>query len=265
MLAPISIEQFQECFFQHGRAYWKAYSGKSCVGRYEHDTDFEGDEMVEFSWMQFENFVRQYPSGKIQVELRKNPNDSKDRAIKKDVSWGDYTIGATNPRQPAMAMPGGNMWPMFQMMLQNQQQNFAAQLQSNNEIQRLRFENSQLVDMVEAANQPPAQIEMVKEIAGIARDFLKPKANFQPQKAALGTLGQKGAGEQVKEQAVQAKQGVSLDKIMVYVRAIATALPEYNVEQVIYALAIYVQQNTEQAKAFLGPMIQQLNNAKGKG
>ncbi len=252
MSMHLDIPGLQQQFEQHGFPYWRVYQGTQKIGQFNNDEiDYEGEELLTYSWMQLEEFLSSFPKGRVKVQIRKNVSDQKDRAIVLPVQWGydGYPANGVSGQQSPAMFGGQNL--MMQMLVM-QQKHFEQMAEKDRMLLEERYRRERLEEDLEHAEAPSIGMTMAQEGIGVLKEYLRAQT-FRPKpvaQASLGTLGQ--------EPKEQKQRSVSFDQIMVDVNAVAKVMPEYHPNYIFRALSIFAQQNPEQAKAFLGPMIEQL-------
>ena len=193
MLPPLSVHQFEKRFFQEACPFWTAHDAankREMVGKFRNDdSDLVGDDLLRYSWMQFEELVETYPSGHIRINCKSAPTSTAQNAPTLYVRWGTMETMPMG-RTGKYPVAGAGNWSMAQSMLQLQQQHFDKMLEMQNELLRLNFENRQLAERLEADEQPDLKETVLMEGIGIIKQALAPKVSVQPA-AVLGTLGQK--------------------------------------------------------------------------
>lgn len=270
MLAPLNIEQLQERFSLAGHPYWWAYetSGKKqMVEKFHHDDDSLSEEdLLEYSWLQLEEFLTSHPYGKLRIVLKKNRNDNTEKSPSYTVAWGEMPISggrrngySYNGGGVGNSM-GGSNWQMMLYFLQEQSKNNAALQQAMMDQMQLQIENQQLKDALEADNAPTMQEELLKEGIGVVKTWVASNAMRQP--VQVGTIGQRS--EENNEQATSpppANENFSIDGAMGYVQAITDLYPQYSRMDVLAAFYNLALQNTE----FIGAQLAQVINAQNGG
>lgn len=261
----LDIDGLRKQFEQHRYPYWRVYQGKKMLGKFQDDeNDYEGEDLIEYAWLQLEELINSYPSGRVVVSLGKNAQDGRDRRLDLPVQWGKSSptspgIGNSGSMMPARH--GFDYFQVSQQMAQQQREYFDQLLKLNNELAAERYARLRAEEELEYASAPSGKEEIFKEVIGIAKTYVAGMANRPP--VSLGTLGQKQTPReshsvdhnQDKTQ-IANSQGPSFDAIIADCNKIAAALPEYHINQVITALADFVESNPGQAKLLLGQLMQ---------
>lgn len=268
MLAPLTIDQFHRRFLQEGAPYWWAHDAhrkSEVVAKFRDDEpDLNDEDKLEYSWLQLEELFQTHPYGHLKVVAKTSPTSNKGNSPTLYVKWGDgqpasYGSGRNQP-QIGYQNTGQGMggWQMFQFMLQQQQQFYQQLLKNQDENARLNFENQRLAEAIEGAEEPSMQETLLKEGIGLLKTFVAQPTIQPQQQAALGTMGQKPKEIAEDKQPTGGQRLVSLDAIMADINLIRNSLPDYHINDIIRALALFSSQNKEQAAMLLGPMISQL-------
>lgn len=273
-LAPLTIEQFQRRFFLEGCPYWFAYNAsnkREQVGKFRNDEpDFEGDDLLEYSWMQFVDLVETYPFGHLKVECKSSPNANSTKSPVMYVKWGQGHVANTGghisgPMTGQQNM--GNQWGMFQYMLEMQNRHFSEMRRLSEENQRVNYENRSLAEALEADGEPTFKEKMLLEGIGAVKDLLRPRLNLPQQQPAvagnLGTMGQRQSvapdgGQSRQEPQPQQPRRRSLDDIMQDLTVIQQCLPDMHINDITRSLALFVKNNPAQASGLLQPLITDL-------
>lgn len=261
-VAALSLEQFKNRFYQEKCPWWFAYDTgpkKTCRGRYkDHDPNMTEEEVLDWSWIQFEELVSNITYGKLEVVCKSSEQANKGNSPTYTVEWGDASSapvvipggrGRTVQQQPAM---GGN-WQMMQMMMQMQQNMQNEVNKAQLDAQQARFESQLLAMQLESENSPSMQEELLKEGIGALKTIVPQLINKQP--AQLGTLGQRNdTTEQADRGGGNQHRELTPDVAHKYMTAIAGLFPEWDAYTVLDALYNLGLQN----KDMMRPMLQKV-------
>lgn len=272
MVAPLTLEGLKHRFYQEECPYWWAYTAtrsSEMIGKFRDDEAYaDPDDMLDWSWMQLEELINSMPYGHLKIIIKKSASATKGQSPTLYVKWGlpaGTSSAPTTPGAQPMNMMMGGGWPMFQFMLQQQQQFFNQLMSEKEERYRLNYENQRLSETIEGTDEESWQEYALREGIGLLKTYMQPKINpGQYQPAALGTAGQRTVSkEQPAAPVNQSEQAVSIDfnAIMGDVNAVYQAFGgKYTRNEITRALAIFATQNPEMADQFLGGLIQKLRD-----
>ncbi len=231
------------------------------MARYRPDTgNLSAEEQVQESWIQLEYFLIDHPGGFGRVVLKKNANDNVSHSIQLYVKWGNManstpaTIGGTANAHPGMI----NQTVMFDKMMQLMQTNFQQRMDDKDRLVELLIENQNLHNAVEGMQEPGMNETILREAIGAAKAiFMQPR-----QPVALGTAGV-GDTPPAPQQAPAAAGGgqarpFSVDQAIQDAHLLKNSVPDYHPNDVIRAIALFAHQQPDQAKNYLGMLIQQV-------
>lgn len=247
--------------------YWWAYNAKNkkeMLDKFRNDDEsLEGEELLHYSWMQIEEMIESYPYGHMMFVLKTSPTANIDQSPKIFVKWGEIPVVGGYRSKATPGLPAGNNH-LLELMMTMQQRNFDQQLLLTKQLVEAQSENRELEAAISGAEEMSfKETIMMRGIDVVEKLMTTPRINAAPQQAvgALGTVGQKDPST-VQEQPAQAKP-FSLDLALQHIQVIKAAIPEYSINDIIMVLAIFVQQNTEQARNLIGGLIQQLPGNEG--
>lgn len=261
----LTPESFRNKFMLSNAPYWWAYNArnkKEMVDKFRNDDEqLSGEALLHYSWMQIEEMIESYPFGHIMFVLKTSPSANVDQSPKVYVKWGeDQAIGSSRQKMATQqGAVGGNA--LLSLMLSMQQENFNQQLSLTRQLIEAQSDNRELEAAIAGSEEPSMKEALfMRGVDVLEKVLTTPK--IQAPHGALGTVGQAAAPPQ--ELPPTNKQtAFSLDKALAHINVIKEAIPEAHINDVIEVLAIYVQQNTEQAKALILGLIQQLKSHEG--
>lgn len=255
MLAPLNIEQFRDRFYQAGCPVWFAYDARqktNLVERFRDDEpNFNDEEKLNYSWMQFEDLVNSFEYGKLVVTCKSTANANKDKSPTFTVAWGNLPT-RSNSRTTSISnnQMGGN-WAMIQWFLAEQAKQTREVQQLQMEVLKTNFENQQLAAALEADSEPNFKEKLLMEGIGAVKTLIA--GNAVRPAASLGTMGQRETkSTQVQEQQTTQNKGFSIDEAMKYVKGITDIFPEYDRIEIMKAFYNLALQNKE----FIGAQLQ---------
>ncbi|MEM9929929.1 MAG: hypothetical protein AAF840_08935 [Bacteroidota bacterium] len=278
-LASLSVEQLHNRFMLEKSPYWWLYNAtrKEKIGNFIDDdaSVVSDEERLLYSWMQLEELLNTIAYGRAKVVLKKNKSDNVQNSTTLYVQWGKSpgrspSIGSTG-FSPAAAH---NNSDMLLQMLQMQEKNFerqeaareaahAREMATMQQLLEAKFTAANLEAEIEGMGAPTMSEELLRGFVDIAKTMVMRPAAPPPQ-AALGTLGQ-GSGEQVPAPApaptpdssgeLPGHRRFSVDKALQHIQIIRKNLPEYHVNDVIEALALFTQQQPDQARHVLSMLM----------
>lgn len=254
MTASLTVQQLKDRFFLEQAPYWWAYDARKrneCRSKFRSEEDIPKEELLEWSWLQLEELISVHPSGHFRIVLKKSPNENTQNAPTYYVRWGQQEAGQIASSQSIA--PVGNQWGQ---MMQMQQQFFEQLLRRERELAELRYENRRLEDDLNSAETPSIQHELLREGVGLLKGFVSRPRIQQP--GALGTAGQRPQ-ELPPESSSGSGRPVSVDHLIQDAGATQKALPEYHVNDIYRAIRLFAEQQPDQARTYLGMLIQQLN------
>jgi len=276
-LAPLTVEQLSNRFMLEKSPHWWAYraGSRDVVGKFREEEDYASDEeKLLDGWMQLEELINTHAHGKLKVVLKKNKSDNLDKSITLHVKWGAAPgragagIGASTSYAPAFA-PNPN--DMLLQMLTMQEKNFerqeasreaahAREMATMQQLLEAKFTAQSLEAEIEGMGGSSISEDLLRGFIDVAKTMvMRPAAP-----AALGTIGQ-GSNEQIPSPempppppAAEEKPGhrqFSVDLALRHIAVIRKNIPDYHVNDVIEALALYTQEQPEQAKQMLGMLM----------
>ncbi|MFT6001231.1 MAG: hypothetical protein ACI81P_003700 [Neolewinella sp.] len=278
-LASLSVEQLHNRFMLEKAPYWWLYNAtrKEKIGNFIDDDEsvISEEERLLYAWLQLEELLNTIEYGRAKVILKKNKSDNVQNSTTLYVQWGTQpgraSIGSSSSFAPASAHNNSNM---LLQMLQMQEKNFerqeaareAAHAREMGTMQQLleaKFTAQTLESEIEGMGGSTISEDLLRGFVDIAKTMVMRPG--QPA-AALGTLGQ-GSGDQITAPAPPSitEEGqaeppghrrFSVDLALQHIAVIRKNLPEHNVNDVIEALALFTQQQPDQARNVLGMLMQ---------
>ncbi|MEL6275043.1 MAG: hypothetical protein AAFU03_08075, partial [Bacteroidota bacterium] len=119
------------------------------------------------------------------------------------------------------------------------------------------FQNKVLEAEIEGMGQSSMSEELLRGGLDIVRQMVaKPQ-----QPAALGTLGQSTSEPTpTREQGAESRRPFSVDQALQDIGVIRQCMPDYHTNDVLRALALFAKEQPDQAKTYIGMLIQSLND-----
>lgn len=279
-VASLSIEGLEKRFFLEEAPHWWAYNAtrsKDLLGKFREGESYASDEeRLLDGWLQLEELLSTIPYGRARIILKKSASANVSQSPTLTVQWGKAParagIGSTSPFAPASAH---NNSDMLLQMLQMQEKNFerqeaareaahAREMATMQQLLEAKFNAQSLEAEIEGMGGSTISEDLLRGFVDIAKTMvMRPAAPA----AALGTLGQ-GSGEQVPapeapaasradgQEELPGHRRFSVDKALQHIQVIRKNLPEYHVNDVIEALALFTQQQPDQARNVLGMLMQ---------
>jgi hypothetical protein len=279
-VASLSIEGLEKRFFLEEAPHWWAYNAtrsKDLLGKFREGESYASDEeRLLDGWMQLEELLQTIPYGRARIILKKSASANVSQSPTLTVQWGKAParagIGSTSPFAPASAH---NNSDMLLQMLQMQEKNFerqeasresahAREMATMQQLLEAKFTAQSLEAEIEGMGGSTISEDLLRGFVDIAKTMVMRPG--QPA-AALGTLGQ-GSGEQVPvpepptppqgdgQGELPGHRRFSVDKALQHIQVIRKNLPEYHVNDVIEALALFTQNQPDQARNVLGMLMQ---------
>ena len=255
-LPPLSISSFKHRFYLEGCPYWWAYdarNSKNMVAKFRNDdTSLNEEDLLEYSWMQLEEMFNEYGYGHVKIVAKKSPTSNAERSPTMFVQWGQAP-GVTHGHKNGGVAGAG----MFNQMMQMQQMHFQQMMDMQNRINDFQRERA-VEEALAGVEGPSWQERLLEESIGLVKDVVggSPKIKPESEQAALGTMGSRSK-KKVEKESGQRKR-FSLDAGLPYLKMIFDALPQYDPNDIIKALALFSKQNQDQANQVIGGLIAQL-------
>lgn len=267
-LAPLSVDQFRNRFFLENAPYWFAYEAKAnggLIGRFQNDeltNGAEKEDILEYAWMKFEEFVGDYAFAKIKIECRTSPNAKRDSSIKHTVQWGEVPT-SNRSYSPAVSNQGvgANMgWQQMQFFLTQLESMRTKFHDSQMEVMRLNFENQSLAEALEADLEPSWKERAIIEGIGAVKQLITPAV--APQPAMLGTMGQR-TETQSSVSTEENQRSFSMDRAIADIQLITNMFPEHHRNDVLSAFVVLAQQHHGMIKGILDQAVNDLHAQQG--
>lgn len=282
-LASLSVEQLHNRFMLEEAPYWWLYNAtrKELIGKFQdNDEDVVSDEeRLLYAWMQLEELLNTIPYGRAKIILKKNKTDNVQNSPTLYVQWGAAPgkAGIGSSLAPAFAQNDSSMLMTLLNMQEkaNEREAIAREAAHAREMETMRslleakFHAQSLEAEIEGMGAPTMSEELLRGVVDIAKTMMmRPAAPA----AALGTAGQ-GSGEKIdaplppppvhEGQDLPGQRRFSVDLALQHISVIRKNLPEYNVNDVIEALALFTQQQPDQARHVIGMLMPQKNGNAG--
>lgn len=270
--STLTVEQFMHRFFIEESPYWflhNAHRSRELMTKFRPDQDgvITPEELLDYSWMQFQMFVEQSPGGTGKVTLKRNPSDNNTNSPTYYVQWG-AAAGAGIAGIGKVGLPqAGGLSTETQMMLNLQREMFEGRIKDMKDI----------MELTQAVNQKEAEIEGLME-PGIQQqllaggiDILKGLVNKPA--AQLGTMGASpdcgpgtgpnpSADHSAPAPAAAPPSGsaatsrpLDLNQAFADLSVLAQYVPDIHPNDVLRAVVLFAQQDPAQASTYLTMLI----------
>lgn len=257
-VATLNIEQLKNRFFLENAPHWWLYNirGKELLGKFrDDDSTVSDEEKTLYSWLQLEQLLQDFRYGTGKIVLKKNPSDNIHNSPQLHVAWGqkaDNVIGSTTT---AYNGGGGNMEAMYEKILQMQEKSHQQQLDLVTKLMETRFDKERLEEAIEGMASPSVSEELLR--GGL--DILKGVVMQPRPQGQLGTLSMEGENPNPTSQnstLPPTDRPFSVDQVVADAAVIKQALPQYNPNDVIRAIALFAHKNPDQAANYIGMLMQ---------
>lgn len=261
--STLTVEQFMHRFFIEESPYWTIHNARrsrELMTKFRPDADgvISEEELLEYSWMQFQMFVEQSPGGVGKVTLKRNVSDNTSNSPTYYVQWG-ATAGAVVGIGSAGTSTAG-IDAQTQAMLNLQREMFEGRIRDMKDIMELTQQVNQKEAEIEGLMEPGIQQQLLA--GGI--DILKGLVNKPaPQ---LGTMG---AGETPPSPTTEApaappagsaaaSRSLSMDQAYNDLVALGQLIPDIHPNDALRAVVLFAQSDPGQAKTYLSMLINQV-------
>jgi hypothetical protein len=269
----LTVEQFMHRFFIEESPYWtmhNAHRSRELMTKFRPDTDgaITPEELLDYSWMQFQMFIEQSPGGLGKVTLKKNTSDNTANSPTYYVQWG-AAAGAGIAGIGSVSTTGaGGLSNETQMMLNLQREMFEGRIKDMKDIMQLTQEVNQKEAEIEGLMEPGIQQQLLA--GGI--DILKGLVNKPA--SQIGTMGASpdygtGPGPTRTQEdvptlppttsgTVATSRPLSMDQAYNDLVALAQLVPDIHPNDALRAVVLFAQSDTGQAKSYLSMLINQV-------
>lgn len=270
-----TVEQFMHHFFREEAPYWtlhNAHRSRELMTKFRGDTDgvITPEELLDYSWMNFTEFVERSPGGLGKMTLKKNISDNNSISPVYYVQWG-AAAGAGIAGIGNVSLPGssGGLSNETNMMLSLQREMFEGRIKDMKDIMELTHSVNQKEAEIEGLLEPGIQQQLLA--GGI--DILKGLVNKPtPQ---LGTMGASpdygpGPGPTRTQEATDAvptppaagsvatSRPLSMDQAYNDLAVLAQLVPDIHPNDALRAIVLFAQADPAQAKSYLTMLINQV-------
>jgi hypothetical protein len=268
----LTVEQFMHRFFIEESPYWmihNAHRSRELMTKFRPDTDgaITPDELLDYSWMQFQMFVEQSPGGLGKVTLKKNASDNNSNSPTYYVQWG----AAAGAGIGSVSLPGSSgVDAQTQMMLSLQREMFEGRIKDMKDIMELTHSNNQKEAEIEGLLQPGMQEQLLA--GGI--EILKGMVNKpSPQLGTMGAAPDYGPGPGPDRPAVQAPAApaaapptgsaatarpLDLNQAFTDLSVLAQHVPNIHPNDILRAVVLFAQKDPGQAESYINMLINQV-------
>jgi len=273
--STLTVEQFMHRFFIEESPYWmihNAHRSRELMTKFRPDTDgaITPEELLDYSWMQFQMFVEQSPGGLGKVTLKKNISDNNSNSPTYYVQWGAAAgAGIAGVGNVSLSGSSGGVDAQTQMMLNLQREMFEGRIKDMKDIMELTHANNQKDAEIEGLLQPGMQEQLLAGGIEILKGIVNKPA---PQ---LGTMGAApdwgpGAGPDRPEQpdpapAVAPPSGsaatarpLDLNQAFTDLSVLAQHVPNIHPNDVLRAVVLFAQKDPAQAETYIKMLITQV-------
>lgn len=287
-IASISPEQLEARFMLEEAPYWWLQSsarGKETLGKFREEDHYASDEeKLLDSWMQLEELLGTIPYGRAKVILKKNKSDNLQNSITLTVQWGTAPqrapgrAGIGSSLAPAGA-PNQNNMLLYMLEMQKEANKREAQareaahareMETMRSLLETKFHAQSLEAEIEGMGQPSLNEELIRSVVDIGKAYLMRPPTQLPA-AQLGTAGQ-GSGQVIDppppppavdaEGNRPAERRFSVDLALQHISVVRKNLPEYHINDVLHALALFTQQQPDQAKSTVMMLMQMVDSGR---
>lgn len=293
-VASLNIEELHNRFMLEQCPYWDLFNarGKDRLGKFRDDDDsiVSDQERVLYAWLQLEELLNTIPYGRAKITLRKSSSANAAAAITLYVQWGIAPtarsraagLGSSTSLGPAYAPQGVDSNPLM-LIIKMQEETSRREAQAREaaharEMDNMRllletkFEAQNLQSQIEGMQEGDGggNMELVKDIVGMVRPFLMPAVRGAQPAMAPAQLGTAhGTGEVIADPlpprpAVDAEGNRPAERrfcvttALDHISVIRKNLPEYHVNDIIHALAIFTQNDPVEANMMVGMLMQKV-------
>lgn len=284
-IASLTVPQLEQRFFLEEAPYWWAYNGtrsKELLGKFREGEGYASDEeRILDAWMQLEELLSTIPYGRARIVLKTSPSANVANSPTLTVQWGQAPdrTGGTRSAIGSTIGPAAAPDNMLLYMLEMQKEANARESQSREaaharEMENMRalletkFHAESLEAEIEGMSAPGMSQELIREGMGMVKAiFAQPRLPAAP--AALGTLGQ-GSGETIDaplappttdaEGNKPGERRFSVDMALQHISVVRKNLPEYHVNDILQALALFTSQQPDMARGMVGQLMSMVSN-----
>lgn len=246
----MTIEALEELFIDQGLPYWRLYAGKGTRGakRAENADNQDMDESCELLMTR----LHQLGPGDYTVVCLTNPSTPDKRGIHHYVRMTGGSLGETQTPQPGgSGYYGMSLQQMmeFAQLLNNQgNANISGAIEAAVDDVRKDFEIQRLKQEVRDLKRGGAREQIIE--AGIRRlPEIMDRVLGVPSKQVAGVLGTAGIRETEDEYDGDpaGEKHFSIDQAVNACLAIQELLPDHDVNELLWKLKSYIEQDPEQA------------------
>jgi len=266
-------------------------SGKVMEALSKKPDDMTDAEFLEYGAEKLQGFFEMYDDGYVTIVCKSHARNGDDRSITNSVKWGKASGSMPMPQKESVGGFGGGLGSMKQMLelmvmvqglvkpqdttalqIQMLKDQHAAELASFKKQQRWENEKKELIGALQG--EPPTMgetltQELISLIRPVATSFLAKGAMPQAPTALPVVNGMKATIQKPKKaaenpqseirnpQSGNCMMNMSLDQTLVCVRHIMQGVfPDYNVNEVMPALAMMCQHHKDIIRQFVIPTIE---------
>ena len=162
----LTPERFRDKFMLSKAPYWWAYNArnkKEMLDKFRNDDEsLEGDDLLNYSWLQIEEMIDSYPYGHVQFVLKTSPSANIDQSPKMYVKWGETpSPGSIRQRHKGVQTIGSASNALLELMLNMQQRNFDQQLALTRELIEMKGEKRELESAIAGLEEPSLKEAML--------------------------------------------------------------------------------------------------------
>lgn len=292
-IASLSPEQLEARFMLEEAPHWWLQSvtrGKKTLGKFREADHYASDEeRLLDAWMQLEELLQTIPYGRADVILKKNKSDNVQNSVTLTVQWGNA------PQRAGRAAIGSSLAPahsagsvtasaqndgnMLLYMLEMQKEAnkreaeareaaHAREMETMRSLLETKFHAQSLEAEIEGMGQPSLNEELIRSVVDIGKAYLMRPPTLPP--AQLGTAGQ-GSGQVIDpppppevdaEGNRPGERRFSVDLALQHISVVRKNLPEYHINDVLHALALFTQQQPDQAKSTVTMLMQMVDSGR---
>lgn len=272
----LDVEQFRKQFFLQGCPFWTAHNASRSaekIGQYVAEKEYtrNHEDAMIFSWMQLEEFFTNFSAGVGKFILKKNKTDNVRNGLTMYVRWGapagvagiGNSVATHQANEPSWAM-------MFQLQEKNNERN----QELMKELMESRFEIQMRDTLAElgGTEEPSLQDKVIDLLTPIASAYFLGGAVPQLP-GQLGTIDIDRTAEPSSAPAAAptsetsqeqpgppTERAVSYDQMSRAAEMVRANVP-YHPNDVFAAIALFCQNQPDQASNYIGMLINQVKAA----
>jgi hypothetical protein len=270
----ITVDQFFHRFMEEESPYWKmqnAHRSRELMTKFRPDTSdaVTTGELLDYSWMQFQEYIHQSPGGTGKVVLKKNASDNDTNSPTYYVQWGANAVagiaGIGNVSMPGSSGVDGQT----QMMLSLQREMFEGRIKDMKDIMELTHANNQKEAEIEGLLQPGMQEQLLAGGIELLKGFVNKPS---PQLGTMGAAPDYGPGPGP-DRAVQPSvapaaapppgsaataRPLDLNQAFTDLSVLAQFVPNIHPNDVLRAVVLFAQKDPSQAETYINMLINQV-------